>query len=356
MHSQGCTFFIIEVILRYVDNLIFSGIITRYLSGLVIPSLKQNRTFDRWLADGCNAGMTYLTSERHLAPRRDPRLLFPDLQSIVCFAFAYPPPAEDLAPGSGRAAAYACQPDYHPILTARVDEFMRALNERSPRPIRWMSFCDSAAVPERSLAALAGLGWIGRSGNLIHPRHGSYLLLAEAYTDAPAEDLAALGLPAGQPLPDRCGTCRRCVDACPTGSIRPDRTVDARRCISYLTIEHKGEIPTDLAGLLGEHVFGCDVCQRVCPWNNHSSECGTVDVSLDLADLLRLTPSEFKIRFADSALLRPRRRGLLRNVCAVAANLGAVELIPLIEVLLSDEEEIVRAAASAALGRLRGGG
>jgi epoxyqueuosine reductase len=252
-------------------------------------------------------------------------------------------------------AAYAWGEDYHAVIPERLKALVDFLERQSGRAVPFRGFTDNAPVLERELAQRAGLGWIGKNTCLIHPVRGSYFFLAELL----------LGIPL-QPDPpfteDRCGTCRRCVEACPTGCIRPDRTLDARRCISYLTIELKGEIQEELRPTLGNWVFGCDVCQQVCPWNRFAPQQGEpafaprIGVPTpELVAELALTEEEFRRKFEGSPLLRARRRGYLRNVAVALGNQGDRDAIPALERVVAEEaEELVRRHAEWALRRLGG--
>lgn len=223
----------------------------------------------------------------------------------------------------GRVAAYAWGADYHHILRQRMETLMQRIQKITGKPISYRCFTDSAPILEREFAQRAGLGWIGKNTCLIHPHLGSYLFLAEIVTD--------LDLPPDLPfIPDRCGTCQRCLQACPTQCILPNRTIDARRCISYLTIELKSAIPPELRPLLADWVFGCDICQQVCPWNRRVSETPSFaefqpraeQVRLSAVQILSLSQAEFKQKFHSTALLRPKWRGLSRNAAVVLGNLS----------------------------------
>jgi epoxyqueuosine reductase len=322
-------------------------------------------TYRSWLDAGLSGGMAYLAQERHIAPRSDPALLLPGLKSILSFAFPYPNPASLAVPQEGipygRIAAYAWMEDYHLTLPARLDAWMGHLATQLGHEFRWLSLTDSAPVLERGLAARAGLGWIGRNGCLIDPQRGSYSLLAEIYTDLDYEVLRGL-FPIKTPvLSDHCGSCRRCIDACPTGCIRPDRTLDAGRCISYLTIEHKGTIPRDLREKMGNWIFGCDVCQTVCPWNirfaekSPPSEIAIPSPFPDLTVELELTTGRFKQKYLRTPVLRAKRKGYLRNVCIALGNSGDRDAEPVLARVLDEEAEpLVRGPAAWALSRLGG--
>ncbi len=223
----------------------------------------------------------------------------------------------------GRVAAYAWGEDYHNILRQRMESLMQRVQEIIGRPIAYRCFTDNAPILERELAQRAGLGWIGKNTCLIHPRLGSYLFLAEIFTD--------LALPPDPAfVPDRCGTCQRCLQACPTQCILPNRTIDARRCISYLTIELKSAIPPELRPLLEDWVFGCDICQQVCPWNRRVAESPSFpefqpraeQVWLSIPEILSLTREKFKQKFHHTPLMRSKWRGLSRNAAVVLGNLS----------------------------------
>ena len=226
-----------------------------------------------WLKAGRHGEMSYLSTERSLVRRADPLQILPECQSILVLGMSHPvsdPPAgreNDNHYLQGRIAAYAWGDDYHEVIPERLKELVAFIEDRLGRsiPNRW--YTDTGPIMEHDLAQRAGLGWIGKNTCLINPLQGSYFLLA----------VILLGIylePDPHFMPDHCGTCQRCLDACPTSCILPDRTIDARRCISYLTIELKGPIPIDLRAQTGNWVFGCDICQQVCPWNVHFASPG----------------------------------------------------------------------------------
>ncbi|OGO73127.1 MAG: tRNA epoxyqueuosine(34) reductase QueG, partial [Chloroflexi bacterium RIFOXYC12_FULL_59_14] len=220
-------------------------------------------------------------------------------------------------------------------------------------PVPNRAYTDTGPLLERDLAQRAGLGWIGKNTCLIHPRAGSYFLLAEI--------LLGLELDPDSPIvTDHCGTCTRCLDACPTDCILPDRTLDARRCISYLTIENKADIPADLRPLIGDWIFGCDICQTACPWNRFAAPEGDASfhpragaAATDLVHTLALTPESFRRRFARTPLQRAKRRGLLRNAAVALGNLGDERALPALEKALDDPEPMVREHARWAMERIK---
>lgn len=315
--------------------------------------------YQRWLEAKRHAEMAYLARADAIEQRADPRRLFPPVKTIACLAFPYPrpedtPPAEDQP--AGRVAAYAWGADYHHLLPDVLRRLISRVENFIAQPIRYKIFTDSAPILERDLARRAGLGWIGKNSCLIHPQHGSYFLLAEVFLD--------LEIEADTPFEsDHCGTCRRCIDACPTGCILPNRTLDAGRCISYLTIENKAAIPLELRSLGGDWVFGCDICQQVCPWNLRFASALPVSAlggqkehaNPILTTELRLTPQQFREKFSHSPITRAKRRGYLRNIAVALGNSNSPPVVaPLCACLKHEEDPLVRAHAAWALGKLGG--
>ncbi len=331
------------------------------LVGITTPDPPEHfEVYRRWVAAGYHGDMHYLATERALARRADPRRILPECESIVVLGMRYPAPPEDIPPHPqdhprGRVAAYAWGADYHDVLPPRLRALVQFLEAQVGHAIPHRVYTDTGPVLERDLAQRAGLGWIGKHGNLIAPRRGSYYLLAEI--------LLGLPLPPDPPFPtDHCGSCTRCIDACPTQCILPDRTIDARRCLSYLTIENKGPIPLALRPHLGHWVFGCDVCQMVCPWNRRFAtpegdpalaprpEVPFPDLLADMA----LTPEAFRRKFKGSPIKRAKRRGYLRNVAVALGNRGDPRAVPVLAAALEDAEPLVRRHAAWALGQLGG--
>ncbi len=312
------------------------------LAGVTTPEPPLHwPTYENWLAAGRHGGMSYLADENARTRRRDPRRILPECQSILVLAARYPDPRSAGSPEAGspagatgprgRVAAYAWGEDYHRLLSERLKALVAFIETRlgGPVPNRW--YTDTGPLLERDLAQRAGLGWIGKNTCLIHPGMGSYFLLAEV--------LLGIRLEPDPPfVDDRCGTCTRCIDACPTQCILPDRTLDARRCISYLTIELKDSIPPDLRPRMGDWVFGCDVCQEVCPGNRFAD--GRVDPAFHprpgvpapvLVTEIELTPEAFNRKFKDSPVQRPRRRGYLRSIAIALGNAADPAAIPALE-------------------------
>ena len=301
--------------------------------------------------------MEYLANERARSYRRDPRLILHECRSILMLGIRYPDPKitkpEEETGLSGKIAAYAWGREYHIVLPERLKALSLSIERLAGKPFRKRWYTDTGPIMERDLAQRAGLGWIGKNTCLINPKAGSYFLLAEILLDIDLEP----DLPSSA---DRCGTCTRCIEACPTSCILPDRTLDARRCIAYLTIENKTEIPPDLRAQVGNRVFGCDVCQLVCPWNRFAAK--EYDQSLasqpgltspDLRADLMLTLHGFNQKFKDSPVQRARRRGYLRNVAVALGNSRNPAGIPALEAALQDDEPLVRSHADWALKQIR---
>jgi epoxyqueuosine reductase len=322
------------------------------LAGVTTPEPPPHyKTFENWLDEGRHGEMKYLADERSRLRRADPKLILPECKSILVLGIPYTPPPP-LAEGSGergRLASYAWGDDYHLILPEKLKALAAFIEEQVGHPIpnRW--YTDTGPILERDLAQRAGLGWIGKNTCFINPRAGSYFLLAEILLGIELEPDAPF-------VTDHCGACTRCIEACPTGCILPDRTLDARRCISYLTIELRDDIPEDLRPLMGDWIFGCDVCQMVCPWNRFASRGDAVfadkEPPLSLTDELLLTPEAFNRRFERSPVKRARRRGYLRNVAVALGNIGDEKSLPALEKASKDREPMVRAHAEWAIKQI----
>ncbi|MEW6749908.1 MAG: tRNA epoxyqueuosine(34) reductase QueG [Candidatus Latescibacterota bacterium] len=306
----------------------------------------------RWVALGYGGEMAYLA--RNQDRRGDPRLLLPGARSAICLGLHYyqETPAEE-APGQGRLSCYARGDDYHDLIRGRLRLLEAFIRQAAGRPVRARSDVDTGPVLERELARRAGLGWWGKNTCLINRGSGSFFFLAEILLD--------LELDWDEPATDHCGTCTRCLAACPTQAFPEPYVLDARRCISYLTIELKGAIPAQLRPRMGRWVFGCDVCQDVCPWNRKvrpSADTGLQGrpglARPDLEELLRLDAEGFTARFRRSPVKRAKRRGLLRNVAVALGNTGDRRAVPALAEALQDVETLVRGHAAWALGRLGG--
>ena len=312
---------------------------------LADPSSRANY-FRRWSADGKAGEMQWLA--RDPARRSDPRLVLPGAQSLIVAGINYWQPQPQTR---GRIARYALGDDYHPILLEKLESLADELRQAGGAA---KVYVDTGPVLEKPLAMRAGIGWQGKSTMLINRKLGPWLLLGEILTTLELEPDAAES--------DHCGTCERCLKACPTGAITAPYQLDARRCIAYLTIELKGSIPEEMRPLIGDRVYGCDECLDVCPWNRFAQTtregrflATTDDKTPDrdqLHALLEISAAEFKRRFAFSPILRVKRRGLLRNVCVVLGNIGDAHDLPALRRAELHEEPLVREHASWAIRQI----
>ncbi len=306
--------------------------------------------FRAWLARGDHAGMEYM-ARRH-DERLDSRRLLPGGRSAVCVALHYAPVADEGEPTGVWAgvARYARGRDYHNFMARRLRRLAARIREAFPG-VATKVCVDTAPILERELAAAAGLGAVGKNTVLLHPEAGSYFLLGEVLT--------TLDLEPDVPMADLCGSCTRCLDACPTGALAAPYRLDSRRCISYWTIEHRGAIPEPMRSLLGEWLFGCDLCQQACPWNaapgtRAGGEFATPPErrDLDLAGILALDGESYRRRLRGSPLQRARREGLQRNAAIVMGNRGEAGSAAALAGALHEGEPSLRGHAAWALGRL----
>ena len=306
--------------------------------------------FRSWLARGEHAGMGWLA--RGVSARLDPGSSFPWARSAVMAAFPHEASPGEAGSLPASVARYARGEDYHRVLRGKLERMAAHLESLSGRALRSHVFVDTSAVPERELASRAGLGWIGKHTGLLTEDAGSWLLLGGFLTEQ--------ALPPSAPVPERCGTCRVCLDACPTGALPAPYRLDARRCISYLTIEHRGWIPRDLRPYLADWLYGCDLCQAACPWNEHAPEglpeLGTRPAlaALSLEDVVLLPERRYTEAFRGSAMKRATRAGLRRNAMILAGNRRDPACREALEASLSDPDPVLRGTAGWALGRLGG--
>lgn len=323
---------------------------------------KPGRRLDaylRWIEDNYQGEMGYMARADRVVRRRDPNVILEGVQSIICVALDYQtnqlPDEVARDPSRGRISNYAWGVDYHEAMTPRLEALARWLGRASGAAVRQRVYVDTGAILERDHAEAAGLGFTGKNTMLIGPRRGSYFFLGEILTTLALAPDEAGHMPG-------CGSCRRCLDACPTAAFPRPYVLDARRCISYLTIELKGWIPRELRPLMGNWIYGCDVCQEVCPFNRFapaSRELGFRAPDYDhaappLLKLLGVDDEIFSKWFAHSPLKRIKRHRLVRNACVAAGNWGSREAIPALVALLEDDEPLVRGHAAWALGRIGG--
>ena len=321
-----------------------------------IAALGEPETLEHfygWLRAGHHGEMAYL--ERGAALRADSRRPASGMVSAIVVALNY-----GGTQPAGPVARYAHFTDYHRVMWDKLDALLDWVRREHPT-VNGRAFVDSGPVLERDLAQRAGLGWFGKNTLLINPKLGSFFFLGALFLD--------VALEADEPFAtDHCGSCTRCLDACPTQAFVAPHVLDARRCISYLTIELKGEHTSAQAAMVGEHLFGCDVCQEVCPWNHKCSAGATESAFSPLEQLaspdarelarafLAMTPAEFTAELKHTPLSRAKLSGLKRNACAVLANSGTAGAVPALSAALADDEPLVRLAAVEALGRLSSAG
>ena len=306
--------------------------------------------FRNWLEEGAAGEMHYM--ERGGEKRCDPQKVLPGAQSIIVVALNYfqgHPARPSQTAATGKIARYAWGDDYHNVIAARLDKIDNFLGQFDGRQ---KCYVDTGPILERDYAAQAGIGWHGKSTMLIDPRLGTWFFLGEILT--------TLDVPPDEPQPDRCGTCERCINACPTRAITAPHRLDARRCISYLTIDLKDSIPLDFRPLIGNRIFGCDDCLDACPWNRFaeaSRECAFsarhATTGISLRDYLKLNDSEFAVLFRDSPIRRIKRRGFLRNVCVALGNVGDLSDLPALEEAGGDPDPLIAEHAAWAIGRIQ---
>ncbi len=307
--------------------------------------------FGEWVARGHAGEMAYLSGQ--VAKRSDLKLAFPWARSVLCVGLQYDTPhaySTEAPTGRGWISRYAWGDDYHDVMQALLERLRERLQAEAG-PFEARAYVDTGPIAEKAWAAAAGLGALGKNTCLLNAEHGSWFFLGELVTD--------LDLPGDEPRADMCGSCTACLDACPTQAFPAPYVLDATRCISYLTIELKGDIPESLREATGRHVFGCDICQDVCPWNRRRRKQGgasfeprTGALAPDLAELAVLDEEGFRERFRRSPVKRAKRRGLLRNVAVAIANAGSGAQRPQLEQLAQDGDPLVALHARWALERL----
>jgi epoxyqueuosine reductase len=312
---------------------------------------EANARLERFLADGAHGDMVWMatTAER----RASPLAMWPDVRSVIMLGMNYGPDEDPLAilkrSTRGAISSYAKGEDYHELIKSRLKELARWLTQHAGGGVK--VFVDTAAVMEKPLAGKAGLGWQGKHTNLVSREFGSWLFLGSIFT--------TLALPADEEGADSCGTCRACLDICPTAAFPEPYRLNARRCISYLTIEHKGPIPREFRAAMGNRIYGCDDCLAVCPWNKFAVAGREAKLAARedlrapaLAELSRLDDAQFRVKFARTSIKRSGRDRFVRNVLIAIGNSGDAALAAEAQRLLDDASPLVRGAAVWALSRL----
>ncbi len=312
--------------------------------------------YRQWIENGYAGKMGYL--ERHLPLKADVRQLLAEAKSVISLAMNYytldPPKALAEDPARGQISRYAWGDDYHDVIRQRLSELVDFIKQTAETELKTRVCVDTAPIIEREYAQKAGIGWIGKNTNLIHWRSGSWYFLAEVLINIDLESDTP-------PLRGSCGTCTRCIEACPTDAIIEPNLLDSRLCISYLTIELKESIPKALRPKIGNLIFGCDICQEVCPWNSKAVPTDEPafqprdgNLTPKLLSLIGMTQQEFSRRFKGSPIKRTKRRGFLRNVLVAIGNWGEPRAVPALKDALADHEPLVRSHAAWALGKIGG--
>lgn len=334
----------------------------------IIPAQPARRlaAYFRWLEARMHGRMAYMARPDRTSRRRDLNVILPGVQSLISVGLPYfstpLPPYLAADPGRGRISNYAWGADYHDVMIPRLQTLAAWLAETAGAPTQSRVYVDTGAILERDHAETAGLGFTGKNTMLIDPRYGSYFFLGEILTTLPPAALASsqIMLTATPPSMPTCGRCTRCLAACPTDAFPQPYVLDARRCISYLTIELKEWIPASLRPSMGNWIYGCDICQEVCPFNRFASPAAeplltAVDedqMAPPLLDLLSLDEAGFNRRFARSPIKRLKRGRFLRNVCVAVGNWGSATAVPALAGLLADPEPLIRGHAAWALHQI----
>lgn len=302
------------------------------------PPTHFNEYLD-WLAQGNHGEMHYLATSHHLQNRKDPDRLMPEAQAVISLAWSYPirQMSEVHESKSAWVAGYASGDDYHHWFPEKMKALGQYIKSVLGESIEFKAFTDSAPILERELACRAGLGWIGKNACLISPDIGSTFLLGEILLNYPLK-------PDEPFLQDLCGTCTKCIAACPTSCILPNRTIDSRKCLSYQTIENKGAIPVELRPLADHWLFGCDICQMACPWNKKTftklPSLPLIDFSIDqILELMSLTPESFKQQFGNSAFSRTKWKGVIRNMILFLGNSRTLSARAILQLFLQQNPD-----------------
>lgn len=319
--------------------------------GVALPEIGEaGARFSQWLEMGYAGDMAYMA--RGEGKRRDPNLVLENIKSIICLRTNYFTLDKGMDflnfPERGDVSLYALNEDYHDIITPRLKDLEKII-QKEFEGCKTKIYVDTGPILEKPLAERAGLGWIGKHTNLLSEGVGSWYFLSEILVD--------VALPESEVAGNHCGTCRSCIDICPTDAIVAPYVLDSKKCISYLTIELKGVIPAEFRKAIGNRIYGCDDCQIVCPWNSYAVKTDdpafkSLDSHFLLTDLIQMNDEEFRKRFKGSPIKRIKRRGLLRNVAIALGNSKNPKAIPFLIKALDDNEPLIRAHIVWALGEL----
>ena len=318
-----------------------------------VDSFPENQFYKVWLAKGFAGEMKYM--EKEPDKRENIRNILPEAKSVIScglnYNTNYPYSVNETKKQKGWISRYAWGGDYHDIMKKKLQILLEFIKANSPQEIEARVYVDTGPVLERVYGKYSGIGWFGKNTCLINQKVGSWIFVGEIITN--------IELDYDNPAPDRCGKCTRCIDACPTGALLEPYVLDSRLCISYLTIEFRGMIPVELGGKIGNNIFGCDICQDVCPWNRRAKVTDESSFqpreglfNPDLAALSKLTEEDFRMVFKGNPIKRAKRKGLLRNIVVAMGNSGLEEFIPYLKESLKDKDPLVRAHSAWALWKL----
>lgn len=324
-----------------------------------ISPAKESETIElyrKWIESGYAGKMGYL--EKHLPLKEDPRTLLKETKSVISLAMNYytVDPSKDLSedPSRGQISRYAWGDDYHDVIRDRLQQLVDYIKTMAESELQSRVFVDSGPILEREYAQKAGLGWIGKNTNLINWKTGSWYFLAEILISFELDYN-------NQPVRGSCGTCTKCIEACPTDAILEPNVLDSRLCISYLTIELKDSIPMELRPQIGNLIFGCDICQEVCPWNNKAVPTSEPafhprndNLTPELLSLMDITQSDFSKKYKGSPIKRTKWKGFIRNVIVAIGNWGSPTAVPALKKALINDEPMIRGHAAWALGQIGG--
>ncbi len=324
-----------------------------------ISPVKESETIElyrKWIENGYAGKMGYL--ERHLPLKEDPRTLLKETKSVISLGMNYytVDPPKDLSedPSRGQISRYAWGEDYHDVIRDRLQQLVDYIKTMTESELKSRVFVDSGPILEREYAEKSGLGWIGKNTNLINWQTGSWYFLAEILISLELEY-------DNQPIRGSCGTCTKCIEECPTDAILEPNILDSRLCISYLTIELKDSIPMELRPQIGNLIFGCDICQEVCPWNSKAVPTSEPafhprkdNLTPELLPLMEITQSDFNNKYKGSPIKRTKWKGFLRNVIVAVGNWGSPTAVPALKKALMNDEPMIRGHAAWALGQIGG--